>query len=291
MGQAGMNPEINRMIREFVEKKQEELKEQYPNVLLRDETLKLLEQYCTVLYYPLQGETNNGFHIDNIPTKDGKLHHFVYLNTAQTLEKQVFTAAHELGHIWRVDDHIQNAWHEKHGRRLKIDEDLREQIINRFAAELLMPAQYFKAKFHTESKEKIQEDGTLRLLDMLRIVAKMMEHFFVPWKSVVYRFGELGILPEADTKTLLGEGELSLLTPDLIEDTLDAIKTELGYEELFKTEERKWIEGLPELLDRAASQNVVSKTKLEAIYQTFGLEKKTIDPKLKGPTIRPLEGC
>ena len=109
----------------------------YPNKLLRNDVLKLLDEYCTIVFYPLADHINNGFHTE-IPDKNGVDQHFVFINTSQTVDKQVFTAAHELGHIWGVDTFVCD-----HCNIPKEDDATREKIINRFAAELLMPKEYF----------------------------------------------------------------------------------------------------------------------------------------------------
>jgi len=95
-------------ITHFINEKRESqiLKTKFPNQLLREDVLDLLDMYCTVIYYPLENESNNGFHITGIPHKNGEEQHFVYINTSQTIEKQIFTAAHELGHIWEVDSYV-----------------------------------------------------------------------------------------------------------------------------------------------------------------------------------------
>lgn len=74
------------------------------NTIIRDDVLGILEKYCTVLYYPLPQEKNCGFHIKKIVKQE--LKDFVYINTAKPLETQVFTAAHELGHIWKVAEKV-----------------------------------------------------------------------------------------------------------------------------------------------------------------------------------------
>lgn len=275
-----LHQEMVREIQNFVDQKRKELIKQYPNVLLRDEALKLLDQYCTIIYYPLEKEDNNGFHIGSIPTRAGECQHFVFINTAQTLEKQVFTAAHELGHIWKIDSHIRDLGY-------TVDEGMSETIINRFAAELLMPESYFTDKFDEESKAKINSNGTIRASDMLRMIVIMMNHFFVPWKSVVIRFHELDILSAEDTEILLGESGLPL---EIIENTLDSIKSELGYTHLITPTNKKWIEGLPELLDQAEKRQVVSPSKITELRNKFELGKTTIDQKIEEYTITPTEG-
>ena len=120
-------------IQQLIEQKfqEENLHSMFPNRLLREDVLDLLDRYCTVVYYPLEEEENNGFRVKDIPFSDGSYHDFVFINTAQTLEKQAFTAAHELGHIWNVDRYVIE--------HCGISSELAEPIINRFAAVLLMP--------------------------------------------------------------------------------------------------------------------------------------------------------
>ena len=78
---------------------------------------------------------------------------FVYINTAQTIEKQVFTAAHELGHIWGIDELISSS------STTMSSFDGKEKITNRFAAELLMPEQIFHTACIAEF-EKYKENST-----------------------------------------------------------------------------------------------------------------------------------
>ena len=93
--------QVEECIRQLIDQRfqEENLYSLFPNRLLREDVLDLLDRYCTVVYYPLEGEGNNGFRVKDIPFADGSRHDFVFINTAQTLEKQAFTAAHELGHI------------------------------------------------------------------------------------------------------------------------------------------------------------------------------------------------
>ena len=61
--------EIVAAIIECKNKKWEEdqLQTEFPNLLLREDVLELLDRYCTVIYYPLLDEKeNNGFHITGI---------------------------------------------------------------------------------------------------------------------------------------------------------------------------------------------------------------------------------
>lgn len=50
------------------------------------------------------GEDANGLHVQRVVNGEEK--HFVFINTNSTLEKQVYTAAHELGHVWEIDKKV-----------------------------------------------------------------------------------------------------------------------------------------------------------------------------------------
>ena len=139
MDNVTLSKEMVSAIKAFIQKKKKDdkLLDRFPNTILRDDVLKILEQYCTVVFYPFENEKNNGFHITGIPDRKGTEQHFVFINTAQSEEKQVFTAAHELGHVWEVDKKVE----EETGA--KLSPQMRECVINRFAAELLMPEDHF----------------------------------------------------------------------------------------------------------------------------------------------------
>ncbi len=72
--------------------------------LLRDGIFALLEQYCTVLYYPQKEEENDGCHVKRLVNNE--IVNFVFINTHKSIEKQVFTATHELGHILELPEYL-----------------------------------------------------------------------------------------------------------------------------------------------------------------------------------------
>lgn len=73
--QSELQDEIVETIRKCINRnmQQDEIQALFPNQVLRDDVLELLNRYCTVVYYPLEDENNNGFHITDIPDKNGKL--------------------------------------------------------------------------------------------------------------------------------------------------------------------------------------------------------------------------
>ena len=91
----------------IVEKKNEILKElNYNEPVIRDEIFKLLRSKSHIVFYPLDEELDlDGFHIERCV--NGEVKAFVYINTAKNFEKNIFCAAHELGHIYEIEKAIE----------------------------------------------------------------------------------------------------------------------------------------------------------------------------------------
>jgi len=253
-------------ITHFINEKRESqiLKTKFPNQLLREDVLDLLDMYCTVIYYPLENESNNGFHITGIPHKNGEEQHFVYINTSQTIEKQIFTAAHELGHIWEVDSYVLE--------HLSDENTLvsNEEIINRFAAELLMPCDQFLLFFNNELEKLLATSKKISITDLLKLIASIMAHFFVPQKAVIYRLFELNKISCKLLELLCGERDIS---EQDISEYIKSIMEENGHEKFIIPTQKKWINGLPEILTTAEQNKSISKTKTEELRKIFELQK------------------
>lgn len=254
-------------ISQFIKKKREnpELVEQYVNPLLREDILTLLEQYCTVIYYPAKEEceeANNGFHVV-YPLGEENIE-IVYINTKQSREKQIFTAAHELGHIWKIDQHIQNELH------IQLNQGQQEQIINRFAAELLMPTEFCEGFIQRKLQNIPHKGNTVKAVDLLHVVVAVMNEYFVPYKAVVLRLYELNKLPEESARILL-EGNDKLPLEASLRFVEITAKAE-GYSRLFHEDRRKWIEGLKELLDQAEEQGAIPEMRIKKIREQFELD-------------------
>lgn len=265
--------ETGKVIQRLIQRKFEadDLNTSFPNPLLREDVLALLDRYCTVVYYPLEDEKNNGFHI-KIPDVSGEERHFVYINTAQTIEKQAFTAAHELGHIWKVDQHVA----EQCG--LSLDEELGERIINRFAAELLIPEEWFRQLYVQEYQKWQTADGRIVIRDMLKVIVTLMDQFFAPFKSIIYRCWELRYIDGSTRNLLLGE------THTLLKETIDTVVQEIirdnGYTQFQTPTRKKSISGLAGLLNRAEMQGDVSQDKIDHLRSLFDLRPPVTDEQI-----------
>ena len=95
---------------------------------------------------------------------------FVYLNTAKPLEKQIFAAGHELGHLWNVADIIWNAQLEKQFPRKENE----EAAMNRFSAELLMPEKTFYQSASPLLKSYQTADGKIMISSLCQNNAKII---------------------------------------------------------------------------------------------------------------------
>lgn len=230
------------------------------DVPMRDDVFDILDQFCKVVYYPLHNEGNNGFHIKDMPFANGTTQDFVFINTSQTIEKQVFTAAHELGHIWEIDDYVL--------KEINLQEisDIREKIINRFAATLLMPDRLFKKILIKEIEKVRNNEGEITSIDLIKLIVSLMNYFLVPKKAVVLRLVELDFVNEEGAKFLIEDERVEALIQKYIQD--------LGYCNLRLRTEKKWIEGLSDLLDVAETSGAIPQKKIDYLRKKFDFGEK-----------------
>lgn len=247
----------------------------YINEIVREDIFNILGYYCTIAYFPLPAEENDGFHI-TVPVdyrpgakpddedQEVKTEHFVYLNTEKPIEKQVFAAAHELGHIWLQGDPFWADFPEG-------EEDL-EAVMNRFAAELLMPKELFRQSAREHLKKYLTEEGMILFTDAFRVIAALMDEFCVPAQAVICRFYETGIMKKGACNRLLAEaakvpereGELSRLEKCILEG---------GYTRLLKKTKKKGIKDFPEILSKMEGRGLFSEERIAALREKLKIPK------------------
>ena len=151
----------------------EDLRKQHSinNPIIKDDIIGILEKECTVVYYPLDDE-NQGFHIKRYLKGEEK--EFVFINTSKKIVEQVFTAAHELGHMWNVAKKIC----EKANISKDITPDEEEEIINIFVAELLMPTDLFRRSFSYHFLRFSDKDNSVDVEKMIYIMVLLMNDYF-----------------------------------------------------------------------------------------------------------------
>ena len=242
----------------------EELKRDYvlQNTIIRNDIFNILEKHCTVVYYPLPEEKNCGFHTKRFVTDH--LEDFVYINTAKKLPEQVFTAAHELGHVWGVVDKIK----EKTSDCGEVSKKEEEQIINRFAAELLMPALQFRKTFYFHLKELCSDFSDFSLETLIKIIVMQMNDYMVPYEAVRRRLVETDILTERNG-ILLEQNEKSILTlVDIFSKDLNTM--------LDNVTGKKTIPGLRDLLENIEKNELLDIYTIRKIKNDFDISDVTV---------------
>lgn len=231
------------------------------NEIIRDDVFKILEEYCTVLYYPIEEEKNCGFHIKKIVNDQPE--EFVYINSAKTLEEQVFTAAHELGHIWNVAQHVWDATKQE-GELCSKDE---EDITNRFAAELLMPTRKFRETFKEHVKSEKIDIKSVTLGDMAKLIALQMNDYLVPYDAVRKRLHETDIITD-EGRDFLKNGGIRRNIISAVEKYINEMNTRLGEKKATVT-----ISGIRNLLEEAERKGTLDSYTIEKIKSDFNIEE------------------
>lgn len=259
-----LSEESVRRIRKFIEEKRAsaKYKDTFVNPILREDIFDVLSsEERIVVYYPLEDEENDGFHVQ-MPV-GGEKKHFVYINTAKPLEKQIYAAAHELGHIWTDN-----------GRRLGEEPQSPEEddvLMNRFAAELLMPAELFGPLATKKLGELSDEPGKISEENFFRAAAFLMDEYFVPFYAVVRRLGELNIMTGKTCRYI--EEQLYKEDPNGKKTLRDCIN-EGGYSKLLAGPNKKRsMTGFRELLDRAEEKGIFRPQKVAYLREKLNLPK------------------
>lgn len=228
------------------------------NMTIRDDIFGILEKHCTVVYYPIENEKNCGFHTKRFVGEH--LEDFVYINTAKPIADQVFTAAHELGHVWGVAAQV---W-ELAGEQTTLENEYEERIINRFAAELLMPTVEFRKTFSFHMGKLGLEASKLRLVDLIHVMVLQMNDYMVPYESVRRRAMETKII----TQKL---GDVLEKNEDNIIPLVQAFSKDQNTM-LDRVTGKKTIPGLRNLLEKAEKSENVSVYMINRIKHDFDID-------------------
>ena len=234
---------------------------------IRDNIFEILDDKCIILYYPQQNEENDGSLIQK--SVNGKLTNFVHINTYKVIEKQVFTAAHELAHILNLHEHLYNSCNEY---KNMFSKELEEAAMNYFAALVLMPNDMFK-------KEAMplfaKYSNTIQLDDFIKISLILMDIFFVPFKAVVVRLYEIDIISKNIAELLINN--------NIILDNMNNYIKYYGFTRLGIRSQKKGIKGYPELISKVESADIFSKNKIDKTRKQLDIPLDDIkeDKKLK----------
>ncbi|MBE5912366.1 ImmA/IrrE family metallo-endopeptidase [Pseudobutyrivibrio sp.] len=230
---------------------------------LKEGVFNILRKYAVLVFYPLEeNEENDAFLLRDMPW-EGDKKHFVFINSAKTKEKQVFAAAHELGHILGIIDY------------LGIDKTQEELVVNRMAAEILMPEDLFLERIR---KLGIKKQLTKELF--LEIVIGVMNEFSCTFEAVVLRFYELGLLERSDAEAFIFKKAI-----DNQDDYVHRIIVEKKFEELLVVTKEKNIDGLSQIINELTKRGQLTPKamRLKKKYATFIAqdEKNILDDNLK----------
>lgn len=229
------------------------------NDIIRDDVFYLLDHHCIIIYYPFPKEDINGYHISRHIT--GEKEDFVFINTANTTEKQIFAAAHELGHILKVDEIIYNCFD------IGVDVETSEAIVNRFAAELLMPKEIFTEKIKGFLNKYNNGSDNLLPTKMLELIVYLMNEFLVEYEAIIKRFLEVNELSEEDANLLR-----RLTDSEAFDQHIKKIAKTSNYTRLFIRSNYKSMSELVESLDEARKHKTLTEEKIARLAEEFDIK-------------------
>lgn len=233
------------------------------NLVIRDDVFKILDSHCKVIYYPLENENINGFHITRMVCNETL--HFVYLNTWNTLERQAFTAAHELGHIWGAYSKVKQKFPEIDDYvKINSDDPPEEFVANKFAAQLLMPYDQFTDAVKDALNDIDYNGKSISKINLLRLIAKLMDTFLVDYKAVTRRLNEIGRL-RPDVYDIVQKYEDSAD----FEKTFSNILKEGGHSRLNRRTEDRNISDLTDIIRKAEKKDCLLLSTIELLKEEF----------------------
>lgn len=173
------NQEIIDCIKEFVDIKKKEGK--LVEGPLKEDVFNVLSRECILLYYPSMDDEIKGCHVEKYLCNE--LKQFVFINTRKSSNEQTWTAAHELGHVWKVDGYVE--------KKIKTGIVTNEDIVNRFASEVLFPEMDFERELKAALDESGVTENRLSRNQFMKVITYLMNVFAAPYKAVIRRLVEL----------------------------------------------------------------------------------------------------
>lgn len=170
------------------------------NAPIGDYIFNILEKECILVEWSEDEQLD----LDGLSTEkvvNGRLETIVYINSAKSKEKQNFCAAHELGHRHKLDRLIRDDFPDD----VILHDDI-EDIMNRFAAELMMPEADFRRRSYTYCKayqQTIKKKKVISFKNILVMTVQLMNFYYMPYKAVVLRFGEIDFFSDDFVNVLL----------------------------------------------------------------------------------------
>lgn len=247
-----MERKVVELIQEIIADKKQE--KQIVNTVIRDDVFTVLDNECHVLYYSLDDEIE-GCHIQK--PVNGKMEQFVFINTSKVVQEQIWTAAHELGHVWDVDRDVIEKYPDC--------KESAEQIVGRFAAEFLMPEDIFRREVLGKLMELRFSGQRMSKEMMVELVTYLMNYFCTPSKSVVRRFVELGYVSDKYEQDYL----------DGFEENLQLYKRLITENQYTRLEEKKVVYSIGNMqrdLEYLEKRGVLKRKYVQRVRELFHFE-------------------
>ena len=238
--------------------------------IIGDYIFAVLQQECVVMMRPLRHQPDlDGFSTEKIIK--GELKTVVFINTAKSVEKQNFCAAHELGHRYKIDRLIQDEFPDD----IILPSDT-EEIMNRFAAELMMS----ERDFIKRSNEIWYERGTyndsrrfqITVKECIQTIIELMDFYYMPYKAVLYRMAEVGRISEDNRDYLekFGNGNKSVV---------DKIISDMGITRLrtpdYKIQNSISVNKKKEILENSQITKYLTDKELAQYSKNLGLSRES----------------
>lgn len=155
----------------------------YGDVPIANDIMMLIEKKgIIVCQYPFEASEES--HTDATLTwfeTEGEPITFIGLNTARCYDEQIFALAHELYHfITRTG--------KAYEQNVDMEDKLTEKKADRFAAELLLPAEMLRSKVSMEFDAK--DMNHMSELRILRFVVRLQCEWWLPYHALINRLFE-----------------------------------------------------------------------------------------------------
>lgn len=174
-----------------------------------------------------------------------------------------------MGHIYEIEKDIKTAFPEAQFSGKEVD-----LIMNRFAAELLMPHLHFCNKFQMLLTEFCSETDIIKSSELLKIIVALMDYYYVPYKAVVWRLWEIVFFTEA------GRDKFAKIEEENA-DIINVYIYEGKYTRLRNPSRIRSFENLPEYLNFAEQNHVFANRKISQMRDDFGINITVSDEKME----------
>ncbi|WP_054870963.1 ImmA/IrrE family metallo-endopeptidase [Caloranaerobacter sp. TR13] len=229
-----------------------------------------------ILLYPLKTRKIAGF-----TRKQGEIIQ-IFVNTSFSLSFQVFATAHELYHLIYLK--------EKSIDKFIVcnDQDISESIddtgsnieeikANYFAAAFLMPRSVIEDRFSNFKRKKYLEE------DLVLKITELQYEYEIPYKTILKRLKELGIIGKKEFEKLKSYDEQILEYCKMLDDEMCKRINELEH-----SNRRKYHSlNVPKIAYDVYRNNIITISKLESIIKKY--DKTLEDFRVVKPEIKPID--